>query len=100
MARASARGPGRVVPGLTLVVLLASLLLGACAPNRAYRSQLLDLGADQRCERGGPAPMAEPCAHVSPEAVKDLYELHFVEFDDQGWLFPDAPAPLENAFRQ
>lgn len=95
MARASARGPGRVVPGLTLVVLLASLLLGACAPNRAYRSQLLDLGADQRCERGGPAPMAEPCAHVSPEAVKDLYELHFVEFDDQGWLFPDAPANPE-----
>jgi hypothetical protein len=95
MARARACGPGRVVPGLTLVVLLASLLLGACAPNRAYRSQLLDLGADQRCERGGAAPMPEPCAHVSPEAVKDLYELHFVEFDDQGWLFPDAPANPE-----
>lgn len=81
-----------IVHGLALLAMLATLLLGACAPNSAYRSQLLDLGTDQRCERGGAAPMPEMCARASPEAVKDLYELHFVEFDDQGWLFPDPPA--------
>ncbi|PLP97644.1 hypothetical protein CYJ10_26175 [Cupriavidus pauculus] len=79
---------------------LALLALCACAPNSAYRTHLVDLGKDQSCQRPGigttgAAPLPEICAQVSPEAVKDLYELHFVEFDDQGWLFPDAvPTPV------
>jgi len=86
--------PARIACGLAL------LALCACAPNRAYRTHLVDPGQDRRCERpgigttGAPPPMPEGCAQVSPEAVSGLYELHFVEFDDQGWLFPDAgPTP-------
>ncbi|MWA31137.1 hypothetical protein [Burkholderia pseudomallei] len=35
---------------------------------------------------------SKDCEHVTPEVDDGVYELHFVEFDDQGWLYPDKPA--------
>ncbi|CAG9168921.1 hypothetical protein LMG23992_01347 [Cupriavidus laharis] len=39
--------------------------------------------------------LRQVCGSVTPESVRDLYELHFVEFDDQGWLFPNTAASAD-----
>lgn len=67
--------------------------LSGCAPNVAYRSHLVDLDKDTRCQRPAASPRdaassTSACDSVTPESVQERYELHFVEFDDQGWLFP------------
>ncbi|MEM5432174.1 hypothetical protein [Cupriavidus oxalaticus] len=75
---------------------LVTLLLCACAPNYAYRTHLVS-GKAVNC----PLPTANAqddarpstdCMRVTPEVTQGAYELHFVEFDDQGWLYPDKPA--------
>ncbi|ODV44227.1 hypothetical protein AWV79_10340 [Cupriavidus sp. UYMMa02A] len=74
----------------------ALLLVGlcACAPNSAYRTHLVDLDKDASCQRASANmhdDLPQVCGSVTPESVRGLYELHFVEFDDQGWLFPNTP---------
>ncbi|MGN5477299.1 hypothetical protein ACTMU2_11620 [Cupriavidus basilensis] len=59
----------------------------------AYRTHLVDLDKDASCQRAS-ANMHDDlpqASAVTPESVRGLYELHFVEFDDQGWLFPNTP---------
>lgn len=76
--------------GAAAAFLLLALLLSACADLRPYRTQLLE-PSDVNCPTDK-AARREKCGHVTPEIVKDSYEMHVVEFDDQGWLYPDRPA--------
>lgn len=72
-----------------------ALVLCACAPNVPYRTHLVQ--ADEvKCslanvQKPGDPQARKNCEHVTPE-VDDVYELHFVEFDDQGWLYPEISA--------
>lgn len=73
---------------LSLAIRLTMLcaLLTACAPAEPFRKDLLGEGA-LACTRAGAE--GEPrCARATPEVDPGNYELHFVEFDDQGWLYP------------
>jgi hypothetical protein len=67
---------------------LVSLLVGCTSP-RPYRTDLVDTGSVS-CPADR-AHLLSQCEHVTPETGPG-YELHFVEFDDQGWLatLPDA----------
>jgi alpha-beta hydrolase superfamily lysophospholipase len=74
-----------------------SLVLCACAPNYAYRTNLI-LAGEVKCPLANvknlkDAQAAKDCEHVTPEVDEGVYELHFVEFDDQGWLYPDKTVP-------
>jgi len=63
--------------------ILSCMLLWGCASDRPYRNRLASVG-----EITCPPVLAkrlEACANVTPETGQG-YELHFVEFDDQGWL--------------
>lgn len=75
---------------------LAALLLCACAPNSAYRTHVVK-AEEVSCPpvsvvRRSDEPVPDNCGRTTPEVAQGIYELHFVEFDDQGWLFPDTPA--------
>lgn len=86
----------RILQRLFAALLLAALC--ACAQNSPYRAHLVDLQNDTSCERTSAdlrRDMPQACGSVTPESVSGLYELHFVEFDDQGWLYPDTPASAE-----
>ena len=66
-----------------------TIVLCACGPNRAYRTHLVAAG-DVTCTvlEADDARMSKNCEHVTPEVGNDgTYELHFIEFDDQGWLY-------------
>jgi hypothetical protein len=73
----------RIVKSWHHVVLvgLVSLLAG-CASPLAYRTQLVDTGLAS-CPPDS-AHLLSQCANITPETGPG-YELHFVEFDDQGW---------------
>jgi hypothetical protein len=87
--------PGPCIVGIVLA-------LAGCASSSPYRYLTPEQSAG--CP-GGPVPADAPCLHVTPERTT-AYELHFVEFDDQGWLFPpsepgaEGRAPLGSASRQ
>jgi len=66
---------------LVLIGLLS--LLAGCASPLAYRTRMVDTGAVS-CPPDR-AQLISECTHVTPETGPG-YELHFVEFDDQGWL--------------
>lgn len=64
-----------------LLVCVSGLLVG-CASTRPYRTVLVEPGSVS-C----PADMTvipKQCSRITPETAPG-YELHFVEFDDQGW---------------
>jgi len=71
---------------------MLTCLLCACAPNYAYRTHLVS-PCDANCPPANAATDAP--GDVTPEVVPGAYELHFVEFDDQGWLYPDRSASGE-----
>ncbi|WLI88300.1 hypothetical protein Q4S45_16375 [Massilia sp. R2A-15] len=67
---------------LLVSLLCVSGLLFGCASVRPYRTDLAEPGSVS-C----PADLAatlKQCSHITPETAPG-YELHFVEFDDQGW---------------
>jgi hypothetical protein len=76
-------------------ILALCLLLLGCAPAEPFRRNLY-AGDAPACplERAEADPR---CATATPEVDPGKYELHFVEFDDQGWLYPEprgaAPRP-------
>jgi hypothetical protein len=79
-------------PGCLLA--LCALLAG-CAPAEPFRKNLYTDDAPS-C----PAGLAEKdarCAQATPEVDPGNYELHFVEFDDQGWLYPEPHGALPRA---
>lgn len=73
---------------LILCVCAGVLLLG-CAPAHPYRTTLVAPGSVD-CPFDTAAKL-ERCSNVTPETGSG-YELHFVEFDDQGWAvsLPDG----------
>lgn len=79
----------------SLVFMLAVVLaLTGCTPAAPFRKDLRTV-ADVNCPAAKITSITD-CATVTPEVDRGNYELHFVEFDDQGWLFPapkDATRP-------
>ncbi|MBQ5950232.1 hypothetical protein [Massilia sp. ST3] len=71
---------------------IAGMLLG-CASTAPYRTELVEAGK-VFCPSESAAALPQ-CAKVTPESGKG-YELHFVEFDDQGWA---AALPANNTAR-
>ncbi|MEX3973829.1 hypothetical protein [Paraburkholderia caribensis] len=87
-------------PFVVILALALTGLLGACTHHQAYRTELMS-GPFLNCDLAGfehpeDTEAGKRCEHVTPEVAEGAYELHFVEFDDQGWLYPD-PAPAGNA---
>lgn len=71
-------------------VALASVALGlaACTTSQPYRTNLGGCPLD--------ANTAQACADATPEIDKDNdFTLHYVEFDDQGWLHHERHGDAE-----
>ncbi len=70
--------------------LLATLLLlfgvAACTPNEAFRKSA---AVAVSCTPDATERVPPACRQAITETT-DQYDLHFVEFDDQGWTYPDA----------
>lgn len=75
---------------------IVTLLLCGCAPNYAYRTHLVSVDEVHcpltKVKAQDDARAVKDCEQVTPEVAQGAYELHFVEFDDQGWLYPDKLA--------
>ncbi len=69
----------------TLVASLAVLLLGGCVSLAPFRTTIAPPGTD--CS--GAAAASTTCATSTRESTA-LYDLHFVEFDDQGLQYPSS----------
>ncbi len=80
---------------LALILVLVSCL-SACTSPEPYRTSLAgcdsatecpDPHLDQWCKEHSPSTETQTCIeqHTTPEKTEN-YTLHFVEFDDQGWL--------------
>ena len=89
----------RSVRAITAIVMvLAAMMLGGCASHEAYRTQVVNPWLDsQQCPTDRDGKTAPECAGRTPEIVDGKYELHFVEFDDQGWLHPQTAASPDAA---
>ena len=72
-----------------LLAVMVSMLLtvAGCTPNTAFR-QSAEVPS-VACVQSDNAPFPESCRRTFTETTPD-YDLHFVEFDDQGWRYPDA----------
>lgn len=70
---------------LVAICALTVVAFAGCAPTRPFRTALVQPGQID-CPYDKAAAIAE-CASVTPEIAGDAYELHFVEFDDQGWTY-------------
>ena len=66
------------------------LLLAACSATKPHRYPVT---ADDGVECGVVAALRDNRCHARTPEVSERppYTLHFVEFDDQGWLYPDVP---------
>lgn len=83
----------RFSPAIAAAALAGLALLG-CARSTPYR--YLAPAQTHACQgKEKWDPRIDECAAVTPESTP-AYELHFVEFDDQGWLAPQA-APGQEA---
>lgn len=92
----------RAHPAIHALLIVLACELSGCASHYAYRTNVIaaDAPTAPKCSVDQFGDTDSRCANVTPEIVKesvtpgivrDIYELHFVEFDDQGWLFPDPP---------
>ena len=77
-----------------LLFLVLSLALSGCATTRPYRTAI-----NRDHQPCGVVGSASNCAHSTPEVTPE-YELHFVEFDDQGWLHPAGATVRDEAATQ
>lgn len=69
---------------------MAWMVLSGCvvSPQRPY---VQSRAASAVCEA---KRTVEPSKRTPESPVDNSYTLHFVEFDDQGWLFPDGADPV------
>lgn len=81
LSRTANKGGGR---RFFLVLMVAAL--AACTVPRPYKGT--KGGDDIVCDIAS-SIMPDRCFSLTPEVSKD-YRLHFVEFDDQGWLYPGS----------
>lgn len=73
-----------------LISIAITLILSGCASHYAYRGKILvPEPPEQTCPADEQGDVDAKCANVTPEVVDSKYELHFVEFDDQGWTYAD-----------
>lgn len=70
---------------------IAITILGACSTTHPYRTSF---NTTNTLCRSPTEPTRADCSHLTPE-IASGYELHFVEFDDQGWLHPQDEASGE-----
>jgi hypothetical protein len=74
--------------GRWLIASLAfTMALAGCTPNEAFRKTAAIPAV--ACTADTAAALPDPCRRAITETTAD-YDLHFVEFDDQGWTYPDA----------
>ena len=73
-------------PWLVLSLLLAAIL-PACTPNEAYRKSAALPALPCKSDRTAGLPL--DCRQAITETTAE-YDLHFVEFDDQGWTYPET----------
>lgn len=90
-------------PFRALALVLAGLLIG-CAQQLPRRPIVNAVGLGLADEVACSSRAADDAARTTPE-VWENFTLHFVEFDDHGWTYPDvaqrgAPAEVGNANRQ
>lgn len=71
---------------MVIVLLLLSSGLAGCALPKPFRTQLIDASSKIDCP-SSEARFLPDCSNVTPEISNGRYELHFVEFDDQGWEY-------------
>jgi hypothetical protein len=69
-------------------ILAAGFLLVSCTPAAPYRTTLPNPPPD--CDASSPGKITAECQASRHEHAKD-YDLFFVEFDDQGLLYPITP---------
>ncbi len=67
------------------ISLLVAFFLASCMPRAAYRTQ--EAAPLEPCVAQPVTIVAESCRKAITERT-DAYDLHFVEFDDQGWTYP------------
>ena len=84
----------RIGPALTVCLVL---VLTACTPARPYRTALPTPPPDCSESAAGTVPVA--CQNSLREHT-DRYDLLFVEFDDQGLLYPEGKEGVGEAVRQ
>jgi hypothetical protein len=80
-----------------LIAALSSSALLACTQYLPYRPILGAAPVD--CTPRADRTVAEPCRNRTPEH-SGRYDLHVVEFDDQGWLHPPEEENSGEAARQ
>lgn len=64
--------------------IVLTFLLSACGTSPPYRAFLIDATSAVDCPPQH-AHVLSDCRNITPEVAINKYELHFVEFDDQGW---------------
>jgi hypothetical protein len=74
----------RIHPSLIAVALVATML-AACTPNEAFRKSAAIPASP--CKSAAPETFPPECRQAITEKTP-AYDLHFVEFDDQGWTYP------------
>lgn len=86
-----------------LVALVAAMLLSGCTHLLPIRTHLAKTpcrtdDAGRLIQQRSPAP--ERDCRITAHEVSDEYDLLFVEFDDQGMLYPRAASEQREALRQ
>jgi hypothetical protein len=74
----------RIQPWLIAVAFVATTLV-ACTPNEAFRKNAAIPASP--CKSATPEAFPPDCRQAITEKTA-AYDLHFVEFDDQGWTYP------------
>jgi hypothetical protein len=68
------------------VVLYLALTLSGCMQKEAFRT-VAKVPPSIACPASTSSDVPAPCRQAITETTAD-YDLHFVEFDDQGWTYP------------
>jgi hypothetical protein len=80
-------------PWLVAVALVATTL-AACTPNEAFRKTAAIPALP--CKSAVPETFPPDCRQAITEKTA-AYDLHFVEFDDQGWTYPPPESGVADA---
>lgn len=80
-----------------MIATCAMLILSGCS-STPYHPNLVN-GSSPLCRLNSNAGVEIDCATVTPE-ISTLHELHFVEFDDQGWLFDSKGNEKDNVLSE
>ena len=82
------------MPTWLIVSIVLAATLTACTPNEAFRKSAALPAVP--CKSAAPASFPVDCRQAITETTP-AYDLHFVEFDDQGWTYPETADAGGNA---